>query len=192
MRGTTLPDLLAALLVAAALCALSLPRVADGLDHWRARGAASYLASRVALTRMQAVRRRTNVAMRFEPDGGRMRMQVYADGNGDGVRSADIAIGVDAPLAPGERLEDLFPGVTLGFISGATLVDGSPAPPGTDPVRFGSGRMVSCTPDGTATPGTIYLRGQGPWQYAVVVLGATGRTRLLQFETAGARWVTAW
>jgi Tfp pilus assembly protein FimT len=192
MRGTTLPDLLAALLVAAALAALSLPRVTDALDHWRTRGAASYLSSRVALTRMQAVRRRTNVALRFEPDNGGTRLRAYADGNGDGVRSVDITSGVDAALAPGDRLEDLFPHVTLGFVAGATLVDGSPVAPGADPVRFGPARMVSCTPEGTATAGTIYVRGQGPWQYAIVVLGATGRTRLLQFEPSASRWVPAW
>jgi hypothetical protein len=192
MRGMTLPDLLAALLVAAALAALSVPRVADTLDHWRTRGGASYLASRVALTRMQAVRRRTNVALRFEPDSGGTRLRVYADGNGDGVRSADISNGVDGALAPGERFEDLFPHVTLGLVPGATLVDGGPASPGSDPVRFGAARMVSCTPEGTATSGTIYVRGQGSWQYAIVVLGATGRTRLLQFEPSTARWVAAW
>jgi Tfp pilus assembly protein FimT len=192
MRGTTLPELLAALLVAAALTALSLPRVADALDHWRTRGGASYLASRIALTRMQAVRRRTNVALRFEPDNGGTRLRVYIDGNGDGVRSADISTGVDAALAPGDRFEDLFPRVTLGFVAGATLVDGSSASPDADPVRFGTARMVSCTPDGTATSGTVYVRGQGPWQYAIVVLGATGRTRLLQFEASTATWVAAW
>jgi hypothetical protein len=166
--------------------------VADVLDHWRTRGAASYLASRVALVRMQAVRRRANVALRFESDGGGTRLRVYTDGNGDGVRSADISSGVDAALSQGERLEDLFPHVTLGFVDGARLIDGSPASTGADPVRFGTSRMISCTPDGTATAGTVYVRGEGPWQFAIVVLGATGRTHLLQFESSTGRWIPAW
>ena len=37
--------------------------------------------------------------------------------------------------------------------------------------------------DGTATSGTLYVRGRRV-QYAVRVLGVTGRTRMLQYKEA--------
>jgi hypothetical protein len=41
---------------------------------------------------------------------------------------------------------------------------------------------VSFTPDGTASSGTVYVRGRGGAQYAVRVLGATARTRVLRYD----------
>ena len=49
-----------------------------------------------------------------------------------------------------------------------------------DGVRIGSSRLLTMSADGTATSGTLYIRGRRG-QYAVRVLGATGRTRMLQY-----------
>jgi hypothetical protein len=146
------------------------------------------MASRVALTRMQAVRRNANVGLRFEPLSGTYGMRSYADGNRNGLKTAEISSGVDPAIGPLDRLDQLFPGVTLGFIAGAKLIDGTPVNPGDDPVRFGTTKTVIFSPFGTASSGTVYVRGRGPWQYAVVVLGATGRSRLLQFDPRTGTW----
>jgi hypothetical protein len=44
------------------------------------------------------------------------------------------------------------------------------------------------SPDGTATSGTLYLQGKRA-QYAVRVLGATGRTRVLAFDRERQTWI---
>ena len=69
----------------------------------------------------------------------------------------------------------------------------TPAPPpdhGTldtsDPIRFGSSNMLSFSPLGTATPGTLYLAGEGILA-AVRVNGGSARVRLMIYR--GARWV---
>ena len=64
------------------------------------------------------------------------------------------------------------------------LSEGTPG----DPVRIGSSSLMSFTPLGTATPGTIYLRGRDGSQYAVRVLGATGRTRVLRDAPGTREW----
>jgi len=192
MPGFSLIELVVSLAVIATLGALTVPQINRGLEHWRARGAASYVASRFAVARMQALQHNTNVAIRFERVGSVIQIASYEDGNGDGVKSKDIAAGVDWPVAPIERIDELFPGVSFGFEANATLTDGSSVTSGADPIRFGSTDLVSFSPIGTATSGTVYLHGSGGWQYAIVVLGATARTRTIQFDPKALAWGDPW
>jgi hypothetical protein len=188
MAGYSLLDVLVTMAIAGCVMGVSVPRLEGALDAWRTRGAAFFLAERVGLTRMQAVHRGANVALRFEAEDGAFRLRPYFDGNDNGVRSADILNGYDPPIMPPDRLDQLFPGTRFGFIDGARLIDGTPVAAGDDPIRFGAARMLACSPAGTATAGTMYIRGQGSIQYAVVVFGATGRARVVRFNPVTGQW----
>ncbi len=59
---------------------------------------------------------------------------------------------------------------------------------GEDGLRIGTARILTMSSDGTATSGTLYIRGRRG-QYAVRVLGATGRTRMLQYDTGSRSWI---
>ena len=122
----------------------------------------------------------------FEPVGADWRIGEYADGNGNGVRASDIASGADAEVARPEFLSGLFPGVGLGLHSGVPDVDGSQSS-GADGLRIGSSGILTLGPDGTATSGTLYVRGRRG-QYAVRILGITGRTRVLRFHAGTGQW----
>ena len=104
---------------------------------------------------------------------------MFADGNGNGVRTADIAADVDSPLDTSVLLSDLFPGVAIA-VSGSA---------GTDAVRLGATNLLSFTPLGTATAGSIYVRGRDGSQFAVRILGTTGRTRLEQYIERTRAWI---
>jgi Tfp pilus assembly protein FimT len=163
-----------------ALCAtMAIPQASTLIDRARATAGARYLAGRMALARAEAVSRSTSVALRFEdgPDG--IAFSVYLDGNRNGVLTRDIDAGVDRPLDRAVRLWELFPGVTIGV---------TPATGESDPVQVGASNLLSFTPAGTATAGTVYIRGRDGSQLAVRVLGATGRTRVLRFDPRRAAW----
>jgi len=189
MSGHSLVEVIVVLAVIGTVLLAGVPAVTAGLDGAKARGAAFYVSSRFALARTLAVQRHANVALRFEPEGRGIRVRTILDTNGNGVRSAEISAGVDVPILPDERLDHLFGGVRYGFVEGATLIDGTPVSPDDDPVRFGRSDMLVFTPAGTATPGTVYLRGRDRSQFAVVVLGATGRTRITRFDLPRLAWV---
>lgn len=161
------------------MAAIAVPQFLTGLDRARGWAAARYLASRMTATRSHAVLRSAHVALRFVTDRSGISFQTFVDENQNGVRTDDIAAAVDRPLDAPTRLPELFPGVTIAL-----------APElGTDPVRIGTSHLLSFSPLGTATPGTIYVRGRDGTQLAVRVLGATGRTRVLHYVPRTGRWV---
>jgi len=163
------------------------PSVASAVDTYRTVGAVRYVAARLQRTRMDAVTRGVNAAIRFTATGTAVSFGVYADGNGDGVRSADIDRGIDRLLIGPERVGEHFAGVEFGTLPGLPGVEGS-APPGTDPIRIGSARMASFTPVGTSTSGSLYILGPHRAQFVVRLYGETGKTRILKFNARANTW----
>jgi hypothetical protein len=136
--------------------------------------------------RSMAVRGNTYTAIRFERAGKQPTYAVYADRNGNGVRSAEITAGIDERVAGPFQLTGRAARVRVGFLPGIRAV-----PPDTgflegDPIQFGAADLLSFSPLGTATPGTFYLAGEGI-QAAVRVSPGTARVRLLL--TRGAKWI---
>lgn len=187
MRGSSVVEQVVVLALIVVVSAMTIPAMKRGVEHGRLRGAAFYLSGRVAQLRMQAVHRGANVALRFDPSAP-YGFQAFLDGDGDGVRSADIASGRDPAIDFAETIPARFSGVAFGFVPGCPLSDGSAVPSGADPIRIGSSRLLVFAPSGTATSGTLYLRGQLEIGYAVVILGATGRTRLLACAPSQGKW----
>ena len=185
--GASMVEVLFAMVVSVTLTSLAIPLVRGTLDELGTRMAARYVAGRVASSRIEAVRRSKAVALRFQAVSGDYIYASFGDGNGNGVRSAEIGQGIDPALGPFERLSDKFPGVRFELGPGVPDADGD-AGTGQDGVRIGSARLLTMSADGTATSGTLYIRGRRG-QYAVRVLGATGRTRVLQYLPAGRTWI---
>ena len=188
-RGFSLLETMLVLALLALMAAIAAPSILGGLDDARARAAAHHVAALARLTRVQAATRSTRVGLRFERQGAGYQYAIYVDGNGNGLRGRDIRRGIDAPITPVEHIGDRFPGVVLGVAPGVTRIsDGRPMTEAADPVRLGSADTLTFTPLGTATSGTIFLRSRKGRQYAVRVLGATGRTRVMEFRPETRSW----
>ena len=186
--GFTALELLLSVAVALTMVGVAVPMTSGAIDAIRGGMAARYLEGRVMDARMQALRRSARVGLRFEPVNGEYRFAEYLDGNGNGVRTTEIAAGIDMELAPRQFLRDQFPGVSFGLLPNIPDVDGSRAMSESDGVRVGTSRILTLGPDGTATSGTLYVHSRRA-QYAIRVLGATGRTRLLRFDPGLQQWI---
>jgi type II secretory pathway pseudopilin PulG len=189
-KGSSLLELVLVAGLIATSSALAMPRLLGALDDFRTLGAVRYVASRLQQTRMEAVNRASDTALRFARSGPSYGYAIYLDGNGNGVRSVDIQSGVDREIHQTERLSDRFPGVEFGALPALPSVDPSAAPPGNDPIRFGSSDLVSFSALGTSSPGSLYILGPNGRQFVIRVFGETGRLRILRFETPGRRWVS--
>ena len=187
--GLTILELLFTVAILTTLLAIGLPAVNDTIDAHRTSSAARYLAGRIQLARLEAVKRSRNVGLRFEAVGGDYAFAAYVDSNGNGIRTADIRSGLDPVLMPNERLAENFPSVQFGLLPGVPDADGVADNADGDGVRIGSARILTLGPNGTATAGTLYLHGRR-LQFAVRVLGVTGRARVLRYDAASRKWIT--
>lgn len=188
-HGTSFVEIVLSVGLVATLIGLSVSVISHGVEATRAASAARYLLFELRLARVRAVTRSRVVALRFERDGRDFwTITPYADGDGDGVRITDIRAGIDRRVGPSERLAQKFPGVRFGILAGVHGIGGTPLDPG-DPLVIGSTDLVSFSPEGSATSGTLYVRDRVSHQYAVRILGVTGRVRLLEYSFASGTWV---
>jgi len=184
----TFVEVMFTLAVFATLSAIALPSGLRMSDDYRVGSAARFLAHRLAHARLDAIRRSTYVGVRFEPDAGDYVFATVVDGNGNGVRTMEISRGIDLLGGPPERLGSTFPGVAFGMLPGVPDADGAVVDT-PDGVRVGAAGILSMNPNGSSSSGTLYVHGRERSQYAVRVLGATGRIRVLKFNEALQRWV---
>ena len=187
MAAFSLIELVFVLGVAATLAAASLPQLAASVDEFRAAGAARYVAARLQQARVRAIARNRDTALRIAHDARGYVVSVVEDGNRNGVLARDVMDGVDTAIGPAEHLVDQFPGVDFGAIGGIPGAEGSTAP-GSDPIRLGLADSVTFTATGTATSGSLYVRGQRTIQYVVRIYGETGRTRILRYNPRTRTW----
>src|SRR6188768_2870469 len=162
--GWSLVELLMVIGVSLVVGALAMAAFAPLGANARALGAARYLAALLQRERIEAVRTGRVCGLRFDDDGSTVGFVRVADGNGNGLRSAEIAGGIDPVRGPRVPPADGGPSMLAA---------------GTEPVRLGSS-ILAFAPTGSATSGTLYLASADRRQFAVRILGATGRVRTFE------------
>jgi type II secretory pathway pseudopilin PulG len=187
-EGAALLELLLATVMVVSLAGMAVPLTAQAADDARARAAANYLAHRVRQARQQAVAGNRAAALLFDEVDGRWATRTCIDGNGNGVRRAEVWSGPDSCPDAAPQVDQLFPGTRL--VLPADIPDLDAQTGDTRGVRFGPSAMASCTPLGHCTPGTFYVRSMRGQQYAVRVSGTMGRTRVLRFDAGTRHWTT--
>jgi prepilin-type N-terminal cleavage/methylation domain-containing protein len=182
-RGASLPEVLIVL----ALVGMVSSAAWQALSDWRvaraSREAARGMAADLRQVAQDARRQRRSLAIEFDLQEP-AQWRVLADGNGNGVTSADVTSGVDAPQS-GWRLVFREGRARLAVTRDLPSADGtSTVIAGSAPVQLGAMTRVVFTPRGTATAASVYVTGEGDRAYAIRVLGSTQRIRLLCLSRA--------
>jgi len=191
-RGLTLPELLTTIAIIGMIAAVAFPSMMTLQRRAATRNAASELRSIFSAARMRAIAQSHNCGVKFLKNGDAWTYALYDDGDGDGVRNDDITSGVDHCIQSARRVlasteKRAFIGLPPNTLKDP---DGDPLPPTKSPVNFNNSTICSFSPMGEATPGTIYISDSIDDVYAVRVLGASGRIRVLRWNRGKAKWET--
>jgi prepilin-type N-terminal cleavage/methylation domain-containing protein len=188
-RGFSLLETLTVVAIISILAASTVPAFAAYRGRASAIAQAAQIRTVFRAARMRAITRNANAGVRFARLGSRWTYALYDDGDGDGIRSDDIAARVDRCFKQPSALLPDFNIATVGLLSVTVRdPDGDPLPPAASPVQFGTASICSFSPNGAATPGTIYITSGEGQLLAVRVLGASGRVRTLRYNGGSRRW----
>lgn len=182
--GLSLIEVLLALSVTMAAAGVAVPAMLEINRGMRLRAAASFAAGYLQQARLEAIRRSTNVGVRFRQAEGDWMVGMFGDTNGNGIRTAEILSGVDVVLDAEILFSARAPLVRIARLPGVPDVNGAS---GGEAVRFGAGGIASFDADGSASSGSLYLT-DGRAQIAVTVTPATGRVRVRQWDGRSAQW----
>jgi len=184
-RGASLPELLVSLSFIGVVAGGAWHALSEWREALASREAARGVVADLRQVAHDARRQRRSLAIEFdlqEPP----QWRVLADGNGNGITTADVTDGTDAPQTPW-RLVFREGRARLAIARDLPSADGSGiVAAGSAPVQLGAMARLVFTPRGTATAGSLYVAGRGERAYAIRVLGSTQRIRLLCLNAADA------
>jgi hypothetical protein len=183
-------ELVVALAVAAALLAATASGAFQLQSALAVRSAAAELSATFFRARAYALVHGSAVGIKFRRDGGRYEWALYRDGNGNGIRTAEISSGVDRPLG----LALVWPrnDVRPGILKDGIVPD--PSSPGRrldrpdDPIRFGNSDICSFSPVGESTPGSVYLWDGRDRMAVVRIFGRSAKVRTLYYFRGEKSW----
>jgi type IV fimbrial biogenesis protein FimT len=191
--GFQLVEMVFTLALAGLLAAVAALNLAALSARERVRMGAAELVGTLNLARATAIRMSANVGVKFRTAvDGTVAFTLDQDGDGDGVRTADIEAGIDPAVGPERRLGNLGGRVGFGLLRNPPPRD--PADPRRrlddldDPIRFNRSDLASFDPLGGATPGSLYLTDGLEHQAVVRVLGRSGRLRVLLYDREQEVW----
>jgi len=190
-RGWTLVEVLAVVLVAGLATAIVSPSARNIYERARVRAAARDAAGLLRRCRVQAALENVAVALVFSFDEQGWWYRPFRDGNDNGVRLGETESGVDPALGAEEPFAPRHHDVALEVL-GQTNIPNVPPASGVlgkgSPVRFGVSGIVSFSPQGTSSSGTLYVSHGRDHMAAVKLFGPTGRIQLWEYDPAARRW----
>jgi Tfp pilus assembly protein FimT len=172
--GRTYLELALMLCLMATAFGIGMPRAWRLTEEYKLRGASLYMRSLMRQVRAKAAAENRYAGIVFEDIDGDPVLAVHLDGNGNGIRRREVASGVDGRIGDPRRLSEIFSGVRYGQPPSGS---GS----GFPGLRIGRSDILSFSPLGQSTSGTVFLSNRFGSVHAVVVFGATGRVRVRRY-----------
>ena len=188
-RGFSFLEIVVVLAIIGAIALCAVPSFATYRRRASVTSQAVQLQGIFRSLRTRAIASNRHAGVKFTQVGSEWAYSLYEDGDGDGIRSDDIASGVDRRYAGPSLLTPQFHIATIGLLPTAIRdPDGDALSPTALAVQFNRSTICSFSPTGSATPGTVYITDGAGQLFAVRVAGTSGRVRTLRYNGARRRW----
>jgi type II secretory pathway pseudopilin PulG len=185
-------EALVSLFLLGLLTLVAVPAIGDSVQRFRLRDASRHILTMMRQARMMAAVRGRFTALRFVRASGEIVYSLFEDGDGDGVLESDIRSGRDREISVREPLSARFPGVQVRILSRQKI---SKIPPARgflenldDPVKFGNSDLISFSPLGSSSSGTLYISSGDSDMVAIKLFGPTGRTQTWRYDDSTDTW----
>jgi Tfp pilus assembly protein FimT len=190
-NGWSLIDSIVTLALVGLLVSWAVPIAGRVVADVHTAAAAREFAVLFQALRWKSVSENRNVGLFFEQSGETWQWWEVRDGNGNGLRSAEVRNGTDVKSSGPQRIETTHRGVRLGFPAGQAV----PAIPpdsgvlgGGDPIRFGRSNLISFSPRGRSSSGTLFVTDGRHRLYGVRLYGASTRIRVWRWDDREKQW----
>ena len=139
--------------------------------------------------RSRAIARDCHSGVKFVKTGANWTYTLYDDGNGNGISNADITRKIDRRYFGPAVVMPSFRTASISLLPKTIRdPDGAKLSPADNALQFGNSTICSFSDQGGGTPGTIYISDGISNLYCVRVFGATGRIRILRYDSGKAKW----
>lgn len=190
--GYTLTELLMVLLVIVLILSISIPYMAGMISRGKVRAAAREITALFRAARFEAVSKRKYIGFEFLKKEDGYHFRKIQDGNANGIRKSDINKGVDIPLDGDWQIRNRYGNIDFSILTGKPI---KKIPPGTgiienpdDPIKFGRSDIISFSPSGHASSGSIYISDEKSHMMGIVVFGPTVRIRVWDYDYEQSLW----
>lgn len=187
-NGFTLAELLVAMAIIGLMLTFLLPALGAMRARADARATVQRLRNELHDARARAIASNRWTAIRFTEFEREWFVELYEDGDDDGVRTPDIRNGVDRMLRSSRRVRAAEGTATLAIPYAFRSPDGDAIAAGSSPVRFGVSRLCSFSPLGESSAGTLYLANRQGDLFAIRVSGGGGRIRVQRYIREAGTW----
>jgi prepilin-type N-terminal cleavage/methylation domain-containing protein len=188
-QGITLIEVVVALTIVGVIAMCAVPAFAAYRRQSSVLAAAHEMRTLLREIRGRAIAHGGYSGVKFVRTANNWTYTLHDDGNANGIYNADITKGSDKRYFGPAVVMPSFRTASISLLPKTIRdPDGAKLSPGDNALQFGNSTLCAFSPQGGGTPGTIYISDGVNNLYCVRVFGATGRIRILRYDSGKAKW----